>query len=191
MTDPRPGTSPLFSRDSASYGTDYQTHLLEQYKLFVESSQKVSEWRNATNNYFITVNAALAALYGLLAAESVLPFWRYAIPVAGIAVCVAWKILITSYKNLNTAKFEIIHELEACLPIALFRHEWTLLKKGRGPLYRPVSHVESWIPLAFGLLHIALACAVFFAPPPKTDATSAAPTRAIISSPADSAAPHQ
>lgn len=189
MTETRPNSSPLFSRDAAGYGPDYQSHLLEQYKLFVESSQKVSEWRNATNNYFITVNAALAALYGLLAAESVLPFWRYAIPVVGVAVCIAWKILITSYKNLNTAKFHIIHELESHLPVAIFRHEWQLLKKGRTPLYRPVSHVESWIPLAFGLLHIALACAVFFAPPPKADRITPPPSPSVSSTPADSAAP--
>jgi len=191
MTEPKQIPSSLFALDPAAYGPDYQSHLLEQYKLFVESSQKVSDWRNATNNYFITVNAALAALYGLLPSESVLPFWRYAIPLVGVVVCAAWSILITSYRNLNTAKFAIIHELESRLPVPLFHHEWELLKKGRGRFYRPVSHVERWIPVAVALVHVALAAAVFFTPaprdggPPQPHSVSARPSL----TPADSLRP--
>ena len=54
----------LFRRDKESYGSDYQRHLLEQYKLYVASTEKISDRRQRANNYFITINTAILA--GLL-----------------------------------------------------------------------------------------------------------------------------
>ena len=152
----------LFPMTAERYGPDHQRHLLDQYRLYVESAEKVSEWRNGTNNYFITVNSALVALYGLLGTLATPSRgWSLGLPVAGIAACVAWWLLVASYRHLNTAKFKIIHELEKQLPVALFDHEWKLLKEGKSWAYRPVSHIEAWIPFAFLGLHIVLAKARF------------------------------
>lgn len=191
MKEQNPKSSPLYPTTPAAYGPEYTAHLFAQYKLLVESSQKVTEWRNTTNNYFITVNSALAALYAVLSSALVLPFWRYAIPLAGLLVCVAWKVLIASYRDLNSAKFEVIHEMEARLPAALFKHEWAVLRRGKESRYRPISHVEGWIPLAFALLHVVLAGAVFFSPTQTPFGASRAtsnPTARITApgSPADS-----
>lgn len=159
----------LFSVPAESYGPEHRAHLLAQYSLFVETAQKVAESRNAANNYFITVNSALAALYGLLPMVGAASLWRYSVPVAGVLVCVAWRLLISSYRNLNTAKFTVIHELESRLPVALFRYEWQLLEEGRTRKYRPVSHIEGWIPVAFGLLHAGLALALWLTPVSNVD----------------------
>ena len=35
--------SDLFSKSEKEYGDDYQSHLFEQYKLFVESVEKTSD----------------------------------------------------------------------------------------------------------------------------------------------------
>lgn len=154
----------LFSVPAESYGSEHRAHLLAQYSLFVETAQNVAESRNAANNYFVTVNSALAALYGLLPTVGAASMWRYSVPVAGVLVCIAWRLLISSYRNLNTAKFTVIHELESRLPVALFRYEWQLLEEGRSRKYRPVSHIEGWIPVAFGLLHAGLALALWLSP---------------------------
>lgn len=41
------------------YGTDYKHHILEQYKLYVEMSDRVSQRRASLNVFFISVNTFL------------------------------------------------------------------------------------------------------------------------------------
>jgi len=45
------------------YGEKYQDHLLEQYKLYVQTSQQVSEKRQNSNNYLLTLNSSLVTLF--------------------------------------------------------------------------------------------------------------------------------
>lgn len=52
----------LLSRTPEEYGAKYQDHLLEQYKLFVTTSQQVSERRQQANNYLLTLNSSLVTL---------------------------------------------------------------------------------------------------------------------------------
>ena len=73
--------------------------------------------------------------------------WNVVIPVARLLVCLVWYSLVKSYKDLNTAKFQVIHELEEHLPVALFRYEWHVCDHGKGRKYRPLTHSERFIPL--------------------------------------------
>ena len=115
---------PLLRVPPEQYGPSYTDHLLEQYKLYVESAQAVSERRTSANNYLLTVNAFLVTLYGLASSITPSHAWRFAIPVAGLLVSSSWFVLVRSYRSLNTGKFTVIHELERHLPAALFDHEW-------------------------------------------------------------------
>jgi hypothetical protein len=149
----------LFRVTAESYGASYQNHLLEQYKLYVQMADHVSERRTAANNYLITVNGFLVTLYALAGAVKALsdkPLWQYVVPLAGIFICIAWAALIASHRNLNTVKFAVIHELEARLPAALYAHEWEVAEQGKGSKYLPVSHVELVIPWVFAGLYIVL-----------------------------------
>ncbi len=56
--------SELFSKFEKDYGRDYKAHLLEQYKLYVESVEKTSDRRQQANNYFITINSTLDIFFG-------------------------------------------------------------------------------------------------------------------------------
>jgi hypothetical protein len=88
---------------------------LELYKLYLETAEKVSERRADANTWMLSVNSAIVALYGYLseAGASVGDFeksvWLWAIPVAGILVCLAWATLLSSYSALNRAKFTVLH----------------------------------------------------------------------------------
>lgn len=149
----------LFRVTPESYGDSYQTHLLDQYKLYVQMANHVSERRTSANNYLITVNGFLVTLYALAGSVKTLsdkPLWQYVVPLAGIFICVAWAALIVSYRNLNTSKFKVIHELEARLPAALYAHEWEVAEEGKGSKYWPVSHVELIIPWVFLALYVVL-----------------------------------
>jgi len=149
--------SPLFRVSPSEYGDSYKVHLLEQYKLYVDTADRVSQRRTSANNYLLTVNAFLVTLYGLASSSPSNQAWYFVVPIAGILVCIAWFALISSYRNLNTAKFMVIHELEQRLPAALFDHEWELCERGRGIVYKPLTHIEQSIPFIFMALYIILA----------------------------------
>lgn len=146
----------LISNPKEIYGERFQEHLLEQYKLFVDSSLKVSEKRISTGNYLLTVSSSLMTVFGIATTLHVGGRWLAIIPVAGLLVSLTWFSLIRAYKDLNTAKFKVIHELEDYLPVALFRYEWHSCELGKGKAYKPITHLERWIPLIFALVYVAL-----------------------------------
>ena len=154
----------LLRADRNDYGEKYRDHLLEQYKLYVESADRVSERRTSANNYLLTVNAFLITLYGLASSFGDNRAWQAVVPIAGVLVCVTWLVLIRSYRNLNTAKFKVVHELEEHLPAALFDREWDHAQQGTGKAYKPLTHIEPFIPLVFAALYITLAVAALVAP---------------------------
>lgn len=148
---------PLIRHTKESYGESFKADLFEQYKLYVESAEKISERRVSANNYLLTVNAFLVTLYGLLAASQYEGYWTVLVPVAGFLVSLTWHRIITSYRDLNTVKFKVIHELEQQMPAALYDYEWQKAEEGRGKAYHPLSHLERWVPIIFTVLYVLLA----------------------------------
>jgi hypothetical protein len=150
------------------YDGEYQEHLLEQYKLYVQMADKISERRQAANNFFLTVNTAVIAFLGLVARPDVgsspnvtanppLP-WVLAVSAAGVVLCYTWYRLVRSYKGLNTGKFEVIQAIESRLPSSPYDAEWKAVGEGKDPkLYLPFTHVEVLIPWVFAALYILLA----------------------------------
>lgn len=147
----------LIRHTKESYGESFKSDLLEQYKLYVASAEKMSERRVSANNYLLTVNAFLVTLYGLLGASPYKGGWSILVPVAGILVSLTWHRIITSYRDLNTVKFKVIHELEREMPAALYEYEWHKAEEGRGKAYHPLTHLERWVPVAFMMLYLLLA----------------------------------
>jgi len=135
--------------------------LLEQYKLYVEMSDRVAQRRVAASTYFLSVNSAILAFVGYLTAkDSAQGLWILAL--AGLVLCALWRRIIFSYRDLNTAKLLIVHRIEKRLPISPYDAEWEAMGRGVDPKrYRPLSHVESGVPVVFFILHlIVLARAV-------------------------------
>lgn len=139
----------LISQAASEYGNSFKTVLFEQYKLYVESAERISERRVAANNFLLTVNAFLVTLYGLVASNRFNATWIIFVPIAGLLVSFTWHRIISSYRDLNTIKFKIIHELEKHLPAALYSYEWHKAEEGRGNAYHPLSHLERWVPVIF------------------------------------------
>ena len=77
-----------------------------------------------------------------------------AIPLAAIlGQCFAWFYLVRSYRLLNSAKYQVVGVLEERLPASPFwGAEWWALGEGTDRArYWPLSHIEQWIPILFGL----------------------------------------
>lgn len=154
------------SGNASSYeeNTTYQTHLLEQYKLYQSSAEKISDRRQTANAFFVTINTALVSLISYLNFGADTPSKYYwLVSLAGIAISYMWYRLVRSYKDLNSAKFKVIHEIEKSLPISPYDAEWEAVGKGENSkLYLPFTHIEIFIPWVFALLHLSVLIMVIY-----------------------------
>jgi hypothetical protein len=154
--DDRGEPEQLISNPKASYGESFQGHLLEQYKLYVESAQKVTDRRILTGNYLLTVNSFLLTVFGVASSQHLGSIWLAIIPVAGLLVSFTWYSLVVFYRNLGASKYKIIHQLEGLLPVTPFRSEWRSSHDEKGRRHTGVTHLERVIPLIFAAIYIAL-----------------------------------
>ena len=80
-----------------------------------------------------------------------------AVGVLGTLLSISWYVVIRSNRQLNTGKFEALHELEEKLGYAFFRREWELLGEGRRPSrYWRLTIVETGQPCIFALLFLVV-----------------------------------
>ena len=99
----------------------------------------------------LSVNSAIVALYGYLQTDKPAvsseqkTVWLWSIPVAGMIVCSAWVVLLTSYRK-------------------LFKRERELTTRERR---RSLSWIETAIPFCFILLYAAVLVAVIVTWPGK------------------------
>jgi hypothetical protein len=132
----------------------------EQYKLYVDSAEKVSNKRMSSNSYFLAINTGLISLLGLvLSSKTTLIDEKFIVitGILGVVVCIIWFLIILSYKQLNSGKFALIHKIEKELPIRLFFEEWEMLGKGEDvKKYFPISHVELLVPFVFLIFYVFL-----------------------------------
>ncbi len=148
-----PSDKGLFLFTKEDYGDRFKADLVEQYKLYVQSAENVSARRIASNRHLLTINAAIVAIYGLQF-ENLIDSWLvFLVPVLGMLISVLWVQIIKSHKNLNTIKFEIIHQLEEKLPTAIYKYEWALADSGKGKRYRATTDIERYLPFIFLILH--------------------------------------
>src|SRR3954471_8392466 len=135
---------------------------LALFELYLATAEKISDRRAQANTWMLSVNSAIVALYGYLQADKpTLPnaqkiVWLWAIPAAGAIVCGAWVALLTFYRTLNRAKFAVLQEIEADLPLQPFKREQEIYRRTRR---RALGHVETAIPVCFVLLYLAILAA--------------------------------
>ena len=150
----------LFKNSEKEYGNDYKNHYIEQYKMYLESIEKISDRRQSANNFFLTINTALVSIIGFLFQNHFLTdvlFLKLFIAFAGILFCIIFWFLIRAYKQLNTGKFEVLHKIESKLPLAIYKYEWEVLKEGKNKkVYYPFSHIELLIPRLFVIIYFIL-----------------------------------
>lgn len=105
------------------------------------------------------MNTALAVIAGALVSNvggSTNPAWLVAIAAAGITLSYTWHRGIHSYRDINTAKFNIIHQIESRLPLRLYHAEWLALGEGRDPKrFLPFTSVERKVPWVFIAIYVS------------------------------------
>ncbi|TRY31960.1 hypothetical protein FM019_09000 [Aliiglaciecola sp. M165] len=136
--------------------------LLEQYKIYVGTAEAVSHRRQVANSFFITLNATILTLLSFVHKQFETGLVTlFIMSFIGIIVSLLWYRLICSYRDLNTAKFKVIHELEQFFPAQPFDVEWVILRKQKPKgEYLVFTTLERLIPLVFLVLHIAVVIVV-------------------------------
>ena len=148
------------------YGAKYDDHLLEQYKLYVEMADRVSIRRGQTNRFYVALLSGLFALITIIVGREyfsdLLNIVFGAVGILGIILCFLWLINIHSYRQLNSGKFKVIHEMEEKLPFPCYDREWEILgmqseeprppqepslEEKKNKKYLQLTRVEQYIPL--------------------------------------------
>jgi hypothetical protein len=140
---------------------EYDKRLFEQYKLYVELTDRISQRRSIANSFYVTANAALLTIASWYKDD----FGSYIFLISAIGVVLAlfWYFSIRSYSQLNSGRFKLIHEIESKLPLNIFAYEWEQLENGKSfKTYWPLSHVEKVVPMIFIVLYIALSLLFYF-----------------------------
>jgi hypothetical protein len=138
------------------YGPDYKAHLLSQYQIYCEALENATSRRQELNRLFILLNTGIFTIIGILLQQgnskslfiSLLP-----VVIIGFFVCyLQWKFL-GMYKELITAKFNVIYEIEKSLPLGLYIQEWEQINS-RNNKYKSFSEIEKQIPLIFSAIYL-------------------------------------
>ncbi|MAZ89606.1 MAG: hypothetical protein CL693_18385 [Cellvibrionaceae bacterium] len=135
--------------------SQYQSDLFEQYKLYVASAEKVSDRRQTSNSFFVTLNSVLVSMVAYMNSgiEGNVSF-AWLVALAGVIVSYMWFRIVKSYKGLNGGKFQLLIELEKKLPVNLYQCEWETLGRGEdSSKYLSFTKIESIVPWVFILLH--------------------------------------
>ena len=137
------------------------------YKLHAELADKVSQRREGANRLYVSILVGLAVFLAALirfGVEGQLGFVHgpvrlilCAAGAIGALLSVSWYVVIRSYRQLNSGKFEALHELEGKLAYPFYKREWELLGEGKQiSRYWKLTNVETGLPVIFFLLFFGL-----------------------------------
>lgn len=135
--------------------------LLEQYKLFLQTSEDLVSRRQNVNSFYISINSALVAVFGALLALDISSFYKCVISIVlaivGIILSVSWVKILISYGDLNSSKMKIISHIEKQLPASLYDAEWAALSdKLNKRKYVSFTNSEKRVPYLFTIVYICI-----------------------------------
>ncbi|MHA1279836.1 MAG: RipA family octameric membrane protein [Candidatus Helarchaeota archaeon] len=143
----------LVQVEKEGYCDQYENHCIKQYEIYVGLMDKTSERRIECNKYFISLNSLLVSLIGIANFSGFFPniriIWLIITTLFGGVLNIIWIAMLTSYSNLNEARFHIIHLIEEKLPLLIFKKEWDYVNTEQKQKYSLLSKEEKNVPLLF------------------------------------------
>lgn len=118
---------------------------LEQYKIFIESTEKNSDRRINQNNIYLTINLAFVSY---ICTQNLDFKHNLVVLIVGLIICAIWFLTIVNYSKRNKVKFDIINESEYG---KLYKEEWKRIS-----ILTPLTLYEKISSGIFALLYIAL-----------------------------------
>ena len=120
---------------------------LEQYKMMVSSTEKVTENRMKVNNLFFTITSTILSVGFVLgktfgfSIKAMLGMLT--LTILSLILSYFWESLVNSYALLNQGKFKVINKIEKQLRTNMFEDEWNILTQEIK--YKPNSKTETTI----------------------------------------------
>ncbi|MDP1880135.1 MAG: hypothetical protein Q8K60_04270 [Parachlamydiaceae bacterium] len=148
-------------------GEDSKRAFIDQYRLLLESINKLSDVRESANNFWITINGTLIGMIAYIRdSESVggaqKPFLLYTVLVFGFILTLSWLSSLFSIKKNVEIRNDLTIELEKHLPAKVF----TLLTRNTGKKgnWSAIVFKEMFVPLSFLIGYVFFAFLLWFSP---------------------------
>lgn len=147
---------------------DDKQMLMEQYKMFVQTSEDLVSRKQSVNTFYVTLNSLMLSaivsiicaagdLVGIVSDGILINVIAAFLSAIGIVICCSWITLLQSYSDLNSSKMAIINCIEEHLALKLFDTEWALLTRRIGKKkYRSFTVKEVAVAKIFLLLYAIL-----------------------------------
>jgi len=145
----------------------YNNHIIEQYKMYVEMADRISARRNLANVFFLSLHSLCVSTICFFIEKVALinPKWIILFPLLIVILfSLIWWWLLTSYRNLNSAKYKVIGHLEQKLPSSPYwSAEWKELGEGQDiKKYLPITALENYVPIMFTVMYLMLGLYILF-----------------------------
>lgn len=143
--------------------------VIDLYKLSVEMADRISNRRGQANQFYLTLQSALLgvpAIFGVLGDAELDVLRATFLAVVGAITSITWWLQLRSYRDLNSAKFEVINRIEAAyFQVRPFSEEWASLKKDPVETWREryaeLGTIERIVPFVFLGVNVVLAITVW------------------------------
>ena len=137
-----------------------RNELIDQYKAFLETSERLVERRQTVNNFYLSANTALftivAAVLSLLEGTAEKLVIGAVLALIGMILSMSWRRILDAYGVLNSSKMKVISIIEKKLPLSLYDTEWVIMSdKLNSKKYVSFTDSEKKIPSIFLLLYAA------------------------------------
>ena len=144
------------SKPNPNFSDEEKSLLLEQYRMMIQTSEKLMERRQAMVNLYITICTALIAFIGASFGFDNIVVTSIIALLSGIIIivlCLNCHSSLNAYELNNSGKFEVINEIEKNLPADMFNCEYEHNKKKGFVSY---STREKTLPIIFAFFGVLL-----------------------------------
>lgn len=140
----------------------------QEYKFFAESTQYLSERRQAATQTYLSVNTAIIAVIGFIIKESGHSGWGLisaclALVAAGVVACAIWYKIIKQYKDLIGWRYDQLMAMEKLMPDChqMYTNEWHQFFEPRMKIEKfGFSRLEIWLPRLFLWIYLVYSLAL-------------------------------
>jgi len=140
----------------------------QEYKFFAESTQFLSERRQAATQTYLSVNTGIIAVIGFILKESGHSGWGLigtclALVAAGAVACGIWYKIIKQYKGLIGWRYDQLMAIEKMMPDChqMYTNEWHQFFEPRMKTEKfGFSRLEIWLPRLFLWIYLVYSLAL-------------------------------
>lgn len=137
-----------------------ETILLEQYRIYLDLTDRLASRRTGTNSFFLALHSAVLTAFGVFWRDpprGVAAPWILVPVVAAVVLCALWFLLIAHYRTLSRGKWSVVAAFEEHLPSRPFsKAEWqgVLQSHENRRWWRRLSKLEQAVPLVFAAMYL-------------------------------------